>query len=195
MLSDFVSQTFDPVKGQITLQIYTSVQTPYTLTLLSSQITAGLLSTTSIAPVSDSNYNCNSSNSNICEQLWQVELTPTNGQCVLNGTLMLNFTVDCQTSYSGSCSSLAVPYYGTTVDISSFNVCPELIQQVDVTGNLTSYQDSNYQIAHTSFVYESPAYFKAIVDGPSILITKSTLEVLMCSSLNGIQMAINFGLH
>ena len=130
VLSDFVSQTFDPITGQVTLNIYTSVQSPYTLTPLSSQIIAGLLNTTNITPVSDPNYNCNSTASNICEQLWQVVLTPTNGQCVLNGTLMVNFTVGCQTSYQGSCSSLSVPYYGTTVAVSSFNVCPELIQKV-----------------------------------------------------------------
>ena len=104
--------------------MYTSVQAPYQLFPQIGQV----FNASSLLQIDNSGYVCNSTQTNICEQLLQLQLTPTAGQCQFNATVSFNFTVGCQAGYTGSCSQLPVPNYNASINIFATNVCPQVIE-------------------------------------------------------------------
>ena len=189
-IAEFVSQTIDPITGQLTIQVYTSVQSPFMFVPLSPTVLSGQFTASSITLVNNSNYICNMTATNICEQLWQVVLTPTVSQCTYNGSLAFNFTLVCQPIYPGLCTAQDFSTLNISADIQSGDYCANVIENVNVNGVLQSYQDAAMTNTDKNFIYNMTAYFMVQLTGPSItavnvqrvIVYSNTTTILLPSS-------------
>ena len=201
VLSSFVLQQYNPdstgiTLGNITVELYTSVQAPYQLSPSSVSVIAGQFTAT-LELATSSSYTCDLTTNTICEQLWTVVLFPTgSGQCVFNGTFNVSFTIGCQASYTGSCVAVTPPNYQTQITLQTSDTCAQIIEDVGVTGTLSSFKDNGYIIPSNQFIFASTAYFEVSISGPSItavqvqrvvIIGATTIVLIRGSPKGGLQ--------
>lgn len=183
-----VSQSFNPATLQATLQILTSVQSPYQLRTPVLAAVSGF--TTTVAPtVAESGQPtiavCNGTSP--CTQYWTVTVARSNPcnpspSTLTNAGWSLTFTVGCHSSFSGSCSTPAPDNDGVSFDTTSDNFCPVLVDTVASSATLNVFSDAALTVPQTIFVFGARSYFRAVVNSPIALAAMRVERVTLSGS-------------
>lgn len=91
----------------------------------------------------DTNGAVEDSTSLECEQNWSLELTPTSGSCYVSGTYLIQFSARCMYNkpvcvFLVGDDNLYQNGVETSLTVKSTKMCPELVQDVDLSGYLCS---------------------------------------------------------
>lgn len=169
----FVSNENAP-PGTATIKLLTSVQKEY---YLSSPIT--IEGPNGFAVAINGNPNVGgtcSDDGSVCEQLWTITILPQNNKCDFNGVYRANYTIKCKPSVQSNC-----PLDSNTNKVSivftltSSNLCAQVIDDIDISGYLTTYGDQTHQTPKDDFILNQYVYFKTSLNSNKATITKATV--------------------
>lgn len=79
-----------------------------------------------------------------CEQTWTLQITPTGGSCYVNGDYTISFSARCMYTkpvcvfLTDSVSGKYQNGVSTTLTVKSTQMCPSLVEDVDLSGSLCS---------------------------------------------------------
>jgi len=201
---DIVTLQFNPLRQQVYMEIYTSVQWPYMLSpnivAVSPQDDEGLnifgFSIVGAAPYLTLlpnntvgtfayNKNCDWVENGICEQVWALNLTMPRfdkdnaDRCEMRPSIQVKYNVGCQTLYDGNCTVGDVTRYA---DLSwsqlPFNdFCVNIVQDTTLTGGLYPFTT----LIATNAGDTTKAVYNYVYGGPVFL-----RAVLAISSTTGV---------
>lgn len=176
VIAAITNQTFEysanclPGYGYITLE--TTVQYPFYL----DQPAWIKTSAPGLYPTIISNSVCGDNINQICVQNWLFKITPKN-ICALTGIYLFNYSIACQPSAGSSCPLDSSTDTGTiTMNIESEYFCPQIIQDVDVSGSLESYEDSGHTHHKNGFFLGETIYFEILLNSSKATIINTTVQ-------------------
>lgn len=187
-LARITSQTVNtsPVIPVFTLNLFTSAQWPYQFITPSINSVTGF--SASITALSSGA--CNPATVNQpCGQNWQITISrasacPTFNN-IINSGWTVNFGVQCQTIFTGSCSTPSLNTDSITFDTASDDYCPRLLDSEGSTASLSVYSNSAFSTAQTQFVFGARSYFEAVVTSPIALASLSLERVSIVAGAAG----------
>jgi hypothetical protein len=193
VLAAIVGQQFDsgyPLNTGIAhITLLTTVQYPFKLTLpvsISSNL-PGVTLTINLA------VDCSGTGS-VCEQYWVYTITPNDEMCNFNGIYTFEFYLTCTSS---DCPLDPNTNTGSIVmDLTSENFCPQIVETIDLTGTLQTFQDSLHSIPKDDFLIDQVVYFKSLVSSTEANIVSSVVNqfsVTLWNNINILLYDINSG--
>jgi hypothetical protein len=172
-----------PGAGKVVL--FTTVQYPYKL--VTPNIFSPLLMS-SLIKISDSIdgvTQCNDDGT-LCKQFFTIDILPDTNMCKLDGDYFANFTVICQPSYNANCSLDSNTNSATIkFTLASENFCLKIIDSVDISGSLTSWQESTRITMKNDFIFGQTLFFKGELASSKMTITQTSLTVFSVTLWNG----------
>jgi len=193
VLSAIIGQSYNPQDGKLTVQLFTSIQYPYTLSTITTQLTP--FQTSSVEAV---NVTCPDVVNQPCSQQWQIIISRSGNKCDFDGSYIYSFTATCQASES-NCPLDSTPFVvNVTFSLSTEDVCGIVTDTTHVTGTLQtwdaydsaaeSFSSSKHAFLTSQFIYFS----LEIVSDSSSLVT-TTVESVTATDVNNHVQAIASG--
>lgn len=110
----------------------------------------------------------------LCKQYWTVTIKPQNGKCDFNGLYRVNFTVNCKPSQQSNCPlDQNTNKASLSFSLTSSNLCPQVIDNIDVSGSMLTYSDNSYNTPKNDFILNQKLYFKTQVSSTKATIVSS----------------------
>lgn len=107
--------------------------------------------------------NSGASSGGACQQNWEIDFC--NSGCEADGILNITFKATCRPAVASADCPLGAPpieqNVGGTITLDTASYCAVLIESVDVTGELFSYEDATLATARNDFLTGQTAYYKA----------------------------------
>eukprot|EP01083_Nonionella_stella_P030033 82462_1 len=109
-------------------------------------------------------HNCRDANSS-CTQQWDIKIRPI--CCSLNGFYKIGMQLACRDSNSTRCGLLhgnGTSDYTFGFSLTSNNLCPRVMPDIDLSASVTSYADADYHHLKKDFSSDDTVYFKIEAD-------------------------------
>jgi len=178
---EFISNIDNP-PGIANITLLTSVQYPYVLEF--SSITSQQVGLT--IDYINSNNNCPTSST--CTQNWYFNIIPDKNMCNIDGLYTFNFTLICQTTNCPLDSSTNTGYIEFLLQ--SSNICPEIVETIDLTGSMTSYEEIQHLNIKDDFLPHQTIYFEVDVNSTKATITSSTISYFSVILWNNVEVIL-----
>jgi len=184
VLSAIIGQSYNPQNGKLAVQLFTSIQYPYTLSTITTQVTPS--QTSSVEAV---NVTCPDVVNQPCSQQWQIIISRSGNKCDFNGAYIYSFTAACQGS-EANCPLDATPFVvNVTFNLATEDVCGIVTDTTHVTGMLLTwdsydsaagtFSEAKHAFLTSQFVY----YSLQLVSDSSSLVT-TTVESVTATDIH-----------
>lgn len=122
---------------------------------------------------------CPDQQNTLCTQLWDIQVIPDLNKCNFNGNYTLTFDLECQPSRSGVNCPLKPGEDTVTINfrLESEDFCPKVIENIDLSGALTTYQDAPRTVPKEAFLDGQTIYFKSKLNSNEATIIQTKIGV------------------
>jgi len=185
-----ILQDFTLAARSARLLLFTSVQFPYSLSVLSQNTPTATYSLTPITtPAAGANVpvvNCNNTFAAVCEQVWETTLsTSDTAACLISANINLLFNVNCRAGTNATlCATFTTGSYNYSTAVLSSNYCPNVLFTGSLTSTMLPYRTETGTVTSNGFILGERVYFQinvssnigaiiAATNVTSIVITKS----------------------
>lgn len=113
----------------------------------------------------------------VCNQYWSFDILPFLGECHLDGDYVFSFNLECQAGVEhGACPLTDNNDQGTIeFTLESEYFCPEIIEDIDLSGALYSYGDEDHTMHSTAFLMNENVYYVATTNSNKATIVETSL--------------------
>lgn len=195
---------FQPASSLISgsVQLTTSLQWPFELTAPSWLSTRADINRVLLqADAGDAGPCDQQTAGSVCIQRWRFVVRPGAGLCDLTGVYELGFTVRCRTGRAADCPILPdtdESRASLQVSLATGDLCPRVVDTINVTMALSTYEDAALQLAKDEFIDPQRLYARLdVVSARASLVETRlrSLTVLKSETFGAIAMMNNFALQ